>query len=84
MDDRDLPKLEKAIAEIWDKARELGLDPFPTHFEIVPPAILYEFGAYLLPGRFSHWTHGKALYLLRETGVSNECLWLVAPHQKRA
>lgn len=60
MDDRDLPKLEAAIAEIWDKAVELGLDPFPTHFEIVPATILYEFGAYLLPGRFSHWTHGKA------------------------
>ncbi|MFZ5816889.1 MAG: SpoVR family protein, partial [Bacillota bacterium] len=65
MDDRDLPRLEQAIGEIWDKARELGLDPFPTHFEIVPAAILYEFGAYLLPGRFSHWTHGKAYYTMK-------------------
>jgi len=30
--------------------RELGLDPYPIHFEIVPATILYEFGAYLLPG----------------------------------
>lgn len=65
MDDRDLPALEEAIGKIWDKARELGLDPFPTHFEIVPAAILYEFGAYLLPGRFSHWTHGKAYYAMK-------------------
>lgn len=65
MDDRDLPKLEEAIGQIWEKARELGLDPFPTHFEIVPASILYEFGAYLLPGRFSHWTHGKAYYNMK-------------------
>jgi len=43
----------------------MGLDPFPTHFEIVPATILYEFGAYLLPGRFSHWTHGKAYYQMK-------------------
>ena len=38
----------------------LGLDPFPTHFEVVPATMMYEFGAYGIPGRFSHWTHGKA------------------------
>lgn len=65
MDELDQPRLEQAIGEIWDKARELGLDPFPTHFEIVPAAILYEFGAYLLPGRFQHWTHGKAYYQMK-------------------
>jgi stage V sporulation protein R len=26
----------------------------------VPASIMYEFGAYGLPGRFSHWTHGRA------------------------
>lgn len=65
MDDREIPILEESIGKIWDKAKELGLDPFPTHFEIVPATILYEFGAYLLPGRFSHWTHGKAYYQLK-------------------
>jgi stage V sporulation protein R len=65
LDDRDLPVLEEAIGKIWDKAREMGLDPFPTHFEIVPATILYEFGAYLLPGRFSHWTHGIAYYSMK-------------------
>lgn len=67
MDDRDLPALEEAIGEIWETARRLGLDPFPTHFEIVPATILYEFGAYLLPGRFSHWTHGKAYYTMKSS-----------------
>jgi stage V sporulation protein R len=27
---------------------------------MVPAGIMYEFGAYGLPGRFSHWTHGRA------------------------
>jgi len=67
MEDRDLPVLEEAIGEIWETARRLGLDPFPTHFEIVPATILYEFGAYLLPGRFSHWTHGKAYYTMKSS-----------------
>lgn len=57
---REMNDLERAIDEIWDIALRLGLDPYPTHFEIVPAAIMYEFGAYGLPGRFSHWTHGKA------------------------
>lgn len=65
VEEKELPLLEEAIGKIWAKARSLGLDPFPTHFEIVPPTILYEFGAYLLPGRFSHWSHGKAFYTMK-------------------
>jgi stage V sporulation protein R len=51
--------LADAIERIWEQARAIGLTPFPTHFEIVPATILYELGSYLMPGRFSHWTHGK-------------------------
>src|SRR3990172_6058271 len=58
--DTDLAALQTTIEEIWDTAQRLGLDPYPTHFEIVPASIMYEFGAYGLPGRFSHWTHGRA------------------------
>jgi stage V sporulation protein R len=42
-----------------------GPAPFPMHYEIVPSSILYEFGAYGLPGRFSHWTHGKAYHQMK-------------------
>src|SRR5581483_8977908 len=55
----DVGRLERAIEELWDLAHKAGLDPFPTHFELVPATIMYEFGAYGLPGRFSHWTHGR-------------------------
>ncbi len=43
----------------------MGLDPYPVHFELVPASIMYEFGSYGLPGRFSHWTRGKAYYRMK-------------------
>ena len=60
MNDLETRDLEKAIAKIWDIASKFGLDSYPIHFEVVPATIMYEFGAYGLPGRFSHWTHGRA------------------------
>src|SRR5688572_6286017 len=64
--DPDVERLTESIEEIWDVAQGLGLRPFPTHFEIVPAEILYEFGAYGMPGRFSHWSHGK-MYQMQKT-----------------
>ncbi|HTI15817.1 MAG TPA: SpoVR family protein, partial [Dictyobacter sp.] len=57
-----LENLRDGIDAAWNVARDFGLDPFPTHFELVPASIMYEFASYSLPGRFSHWTHGKAYY----------------------
>jgi stage V sporulation protein R len=62
IDDGEIREIGQAIEECWDVAEKFGLDPFPTHFEIVPANIMYEFAGYLIPGRFSHWTHGKAYY----------------------
>jgi stage V sporulation protein R len=61
--DLDLSALEPAIERIWSVATGLGLDPFPTHFEVVPASIMYEIGSYGMPGRFAHWTHGKSYHL---------------------
>ena len=63
--DEELSAVREAIDDIWQVARGFGLDPFPIHFEIVPAAMMYEFGAYGLPGRFSHWTHGKAYHQMK-------------------
>jgi stage V sporulation protein R len=65
MDDPELRELEKAMERIWDLAHAMGLDPYPVHFEMVPASIMYEFGAYGLPGRFHHWSHGKAYYRMK-------------------
>ena len=65
MDERQLHELETSMEQIWDLARGMGLDPYPVHFELVPASIMYEFGAYGLPGRFQHWSHGKAYYRMK-------------------
>ncbi len=65
MDDIEVQELNDSMEPIWEKAQEFGLDPFPVHFELVPPAIMYEFGSYGLPGRFSHWSHGKVYHRMK-------------------
>src|SRR2546427_6359915 len=62
MADSEIERLRDSIDCAWEEARKFGLDPFPTHFELVPASVMYEFASYGLPGRFSHWTHGKAYY----------------------
>lgn len=65
MEDREIKELEKAVEQIWEIARGFGLDPFPTNFEIVPASVMYEIGSYALPGRYSHWTFGKAYHRMK-------------------
>lgn len=60
MHEHEVAALDAAIADLWGIARAEGLDPMATHFEIVPAPVLYEVAAYGLPGRFAHWSHGKA------------------------
>jgi stage V sporulation protein R len=57
-----MAELQRRMEQVYAIAEGYGLDPFPIHWEIVPAEILYEFGAYGLPGRFSHWTHGRAYH----------------------
>lgn len=57
--DADKVELERSIDEIWEIALEMGYDPYPIHFEVVPVHIIYELGSYSLPARFSHWTFGR-------------------------
>jgi stage V sporulation protein R len=64
--DNEVKALEKALEQIWDIAtNKFGLDPFPTHFDIVPSTVMYEIGSYALPGRYSHWTFGKAYHRMK-------------------
>jgi stage V sporulation protein R len=63
--DKEIVELEAAIEQIWEIGRSFGLDPFPTNFEIVPSAVMYEIGSYALPGRYSHWTFGKAYHRMK-------------------
>lgn len=66
MVDREVKELEEAVEQIWEIATvKFGLDPFPVHFEIVPASVMYEVGSYALPGRYSHWTFGKAYHRMK-------------------
>lgn len=51
--------LESAIEEITEIAVGFGLDFYPMRYEICPSEIIYTFGAYGMPTRFSHWSFGK-------------------------
>ncbi|MDF2958736.1 MAG: stage sporulation protein [Paenibacillus sp.] len=55
----DIKQLEYAIAEITEVANGFGLDYYPMRYEICPSDIIYTFGAYGMPTRFSHWSFGK-------------------------
>lgn len=57
--------LEEAMVVIRAKAQELGLDFYDMFFEICPADIIYTFGAYGMPTRFSHWTFGKAYHKMK-------------------
>jgi stage V sporulation protein R len=64
--DKEVKELEKALEKIWDIAtNKFGLDPYPVRFEIVPSTVMYEIGSYALPGRYSHWTFGKAYHKMK-------------------
>ncbi|MBM6997696.1 SpoVR family protein [Paenibacillus sp. DXFW5] len=54
-----MEQLEYAIAEIMEIADSFGLDYYPMRYEICPADIIYTFGAYGMPTRFSHWGFGK-------------------------
>ncbi|MCR2821105.1 SpoVR family protein [Lederbergia panacisoli] len=61
----DSKALEYAISEITEIASGMGLDFFPMRYEICPADIIYTFGAYGMPTRFSHWSFGKQFFKMK-------------------
>jgi stage V sporulation protein R len=57
--------LEYAISEITEIATGFGLDFYPMRYEICPAEIIYTFGAYGMPTRFSHWSFGKQFHKMK-------------------
>ncbi|WP_193433363.1 SpoVR family protein [Virgibacillus necropolis] len=57
--------LQNAIDEITDIASGFGLDFFPMRYEICPADIIYTFGAYGMPTRFTHWSFGKQFHKMK-------------------
>src|SRR5688500_3070866 len=61
----ELDDISQAITAISNIAEKFPLDPLPIHFAVVLASIMYELGSYGLPGRFSHWTHGRAYHQMK-------------------
>lgn len=58
-------ELVRAIDEITEIAEGFGLDFYPMRYEICPADIIYTFGAYGMPTRFSHWSFGKQFHKMK-------------------
>lgn len=58
-------ELRYAIEEITEIASDFGLDFYPMRYEICPADIIYTFGAYGMPTRFSHWSFGKQFHRMK-------------------
>ncbi len=65
MNETERKELEYAIQEITEIANGFGLDYYPMRYEICPADIIYTFGAYGMPTRFSHWSFGKQFYKMK-------------------
>ncbi|WP_342430072.1 SpoVR family protein [Neobacillus sp. FSL H8-0543] len=65
MNGEDHKALEYAISEITEIASGFGLDFYPMRYEICPAEIIYTFGAYGMPTRFSHWSFGKQFHKMK-------------------
>ncbi|CAH0197553.1 SpoVR family protein [Peribacillus simplex] len=57
--------LSRAIDEITEIAKGVGLDFYPMRYEICPSEIIYTFGAYGMPTRYSHWSFGKQFHKMK-------------------
>lgn len=65
MNQDEINALERSIAEITEIATGFGLDFYPMRYEICPADIIYTFGAYGMPTRFSHWSFGKTFHRMK-------------------
>lgn len=65
MKDAEQKSLQYVISEITEIAKGFGLDFYPMRYEICPADIIYTFGAYGMPTRFSHWSFGKQFHKMK-------------------
>ncbi|AEG60111.1 SpoVR family protein [Desulforamulus ruminis] len=61
----ELKQLETAIPQMIEIAGNFKLDFYPMRFEICPSEIIYTFGAYGMPTRYTHWSFGKSYHRMK-------------------
>ncbi len=62
----EMEELDRSIEQMMEIAKGFGLDFYPMRFEVCPADIIYTFGAYGMPTRYSHWSFGKAKVRINE------------------
>ena len=65
MNEKIVKNLNMQLSEITEIATGFGLDFYPMRYEICPADIIYTFGAYGMPTRFSHWSFGKQFHKMK-------------------
>lgn len=65
MTNEELNELEIAIEQMTEMAYQHGLDFYSMRYEVCPSDIIYTFGAYGMPTRFSHWSFGKSYHRMK-------------------
>jgi len=61
----EMVALQESIDQMMEIAKEGGLDFYPMRFEVCPADVLYTFGAYGMPTRFTHWSFGKNYHKMK-------------------
>ena len=61
----ELYQLEMSIPQMMEIARHNKLDFYPMRFEVCPGEIIYTFGAYGMPTRYTHWSFGKSYHRMK-------------------
>src|SRR5690625_3083513 len=60
-----MKELQYATEEITEIATHFGLDFYPMRYEVCPADIIYTFGAYGMPTRFTHCSFGKQFHKMK-------------------
>ncbi|GMA50028.1 hypothetical protein GCM10025857_13850 [Alicyclobacillus contaminans] len=50
---------------MMDIARAFGLDFYPMRLKVCPADVVYTFGAYGMPTRYTHWSFGKMYHKMK-------------------
>lgn len=61
----ELRQLEATIPTLIEIATNFRLDFYPMRFEVCPGEIIYTFGAYGMPTRYTHWSFGKSYHRMK-------------------
>lgn len=59
-------ELNRFLPAAYDAMADLGIEPVPIDFEIVPADAIYELASYGLPGHYGHWTFGRDYWRMKQ------------------